>query len=102
DVLKRLTSGSGVTVGTVHRYQGDEKLAMIIDVPDSLGERYVSLFAQAGSPDDAGTKLFNVAVSRAKEHVIFIANLNYLDAKLPADAFLRELLHNASKKGRVV
>ncbi len=102
DVLKRLTSERGVIVGTVHRYQGDEKLAMVIDVPDSLGERYVSLFAQAGSPEDAGTKLFNVAVSRAKEHVIFVANLDYLDAKLPADAFLRDLLHTASKKGRVI
>ena len=102
DVLKRLTSGSGVIVGTVHRYQGDEKAAMIIDVPDSLGERYVSLFAQAGSPEDAGSKLFNVAVSRAKEQVIFVANLDYLDAKLPADAFLRGLLHEASTKGRIV
>lgn len=102
DVLKRLTSGSGVIVGTVHRYQGDEKVAMVIDVPDSLGERYVSLFAQAGSPEDAGAKLFNVAVSRAKEHVIFIANLDYLDAKLPADAFLRGLLYEASTKGQIV
>ncbi len=49
---------------------------MIIDVPDSLGERYVSMFAQAGSPDDAGSKLFNVAVSRAKENVTFVANLD--------------------------
>jgi len=102
DVLKRLTGGSGVVVGTVHRYQGDEKDTMIIDVPDSLGERHVSLFAQAGSPEDAGSKLFNVAVSRAKEHVIFVANLNYLDAKLPADAFLRGLLHEASTNGQIV
>jgi ssDNA-binding Zn-finger/Zn-ribbon topoisomerase 1 len=75
---------------------------MIIDVPDSLGERYVSLFAQAASPEDSGTKLFNVAVSRAKQHVIFIANLDYLDARLPADAFLRHLLHEASTKGQIV
>ncbi len=75
-MLKRLTGGSGIIVGTVHRYQGDEKTAMIIDVPDSLGERYVSMFAQAGSPDDAGSKLFNVAVSRAKENVTFVANLD--------------------------
>ena len=102
DVLKRLTKENGVIVGTVHRYQGDERLVMVIDIPDSLGEHHVSMFAQAGSPDDAGAKLFNVAVSRAKEHVIFIANLDYLDAKLPADAFLRDLLHTASNKGRVV
>jgi ssDNA-binding Zn-finger/Zn-ribbon topoisomerase 1 len=102
DVLKKLVEGSDVVVGTVHRYQGDQKSAMIIDIPDSLGERYVSLFAQAGDSDDAGAKLFNVAVSRAKHHIIFIANLSYLDSKLPADAFLRELLYKASNNGRVV
>lgn len=102
DVLKKLVEGSDVVVGTVHRYQGDQKSAMIIDIPDSLGERYVSLFAQAGDSDDAGAKLFNVAVSRAKHHIIFIANLSYLDSKLPADAFLRELLYKASNNGQVV
>ena len=102
DVLKRLTIGSGAVVGTVHRYQGDKKLAMVIDIPDSLGERHVSLFAQACSPEDAGAKLFNVAVSRAQEHIIFVANLDYLDTKLPADAFLRGLLHEVSTKGEVV
>jgi PLD-like domain len=75
---------------------------MVIDIPDSLGERYVSLFAQGASPEDAGTKLFNVAVSRAQEHIIFVANLDYLDAKLPEDAFLRDLLYSASHNGRVV
>lgn len=102
EVLKRLVEESDAVVGTVHRYQGDEKSTMIIDIPDSLGERYVSLFAQAGDPNDAGAKLFNVAVSRAKHHIIFVANLSYLDSRLPADAFLRELLYKASKKGRVV
>jgi superfamily I DNA and/or RNA helicase len=73
DVLKKLIEDSDVVVGTVHRYQGDQKSSMIIDIPDSLGERYVSLFAQAGGPDDAGAKLFNVAVSRAMHHIIFVA-----------------------------
>ena len=96
DVLERLTSETGVVVGTVHRYQGDEKQAMVIDVPDSLGERYVSLFAQAGSPEDAGAKLFNVAVSRAQEHIIFVANqttltLNYLLTLFFAGFFTKSL-----------
>lgn len=102
DLLKRLTSDSGVVAGTVHRYQGDERVAMVIDIPDSLGERFVSLFAQAGGPDEAGAQLFNVAVSRAQAHIIFIANLEYLDRKLPADAFLRDLLYMASKRGNLV
>ena len=102
ELLKRLVTHGEVLVGTVHRYQGAEKTAMIIDIPDSIGERFVSMFAQAGRPDDPGSQLFNVAVSRAKAHLIFVANLEYLDRKLPGDAFLRELLFTASVRGRVV
>jgi ssDNA-binding Zn-finger/Zn-ribbon topoisomerase 1 len=102
ELLKRLVNKGGGMVGTVHHYQGDEKTAMIIDIPDSLGEKFVSVFAQAGGPDDPGSQLFNVAVSRAKAHLIFVANLDYLDKKLPGDAFLRELLYTASVRGRIV
>jgi ribosomal protein L37AE/L43A len=101
DLLQRLLEPTGVVVGTVHRYQGDEKLAMIIDVTDSTGER-ASKWAKAADPDDEGCKLYNVAVSRAKEHLIFVANLNYLDASLPADSLLRDLLHAASTRGRII
>jgi flagellar biosynthesis GTPase FlhF/ribosomal protein L37AE/L43A len=102
ELLKRLVVKDGVLVGTVHRYQGDEKRAMIIDIPDSLGERYVSMFAQAASPDEAGSQLFNVAVSRAQAQIIFIANLDYLDRKLPGDAFLREVLSSATRRGKII
>ncbi len=107
ELLQRVLKGFGlderhIGAGTVHRYQGDEKIAMVIDIPDSLGERNVGMFAQAEHPDDGGAKLFNVAVSRAKAHLIFIANLDYLDRKLPGNAFLREILHAAQTRGRVV
>lgn len=101
-VLKAWGLNDSVEVGTVHRYQGDEKVSMIIDIPDSLGERYVGIFAQAEHPEDDGCKLFNVAVSRAKAHLIFVANLSYLDRKLPANAFLREILHSVQGRGRTV
>lgn len=105
-LMKRvlLESGLGelVEAGTVHRYQGDEKVAMVIDIPDSLGERNVGMFSQAEDPDDVGAKLFNVAVSRTQAALIFVANLAYLDAKLPSNAFLRELLHAVQAKGKVI
>lgn len=106
-LVGRLMESSGladrVAVGTVHRYQGDEKAVMVIDIPDSFGEKWsVGLFAQAEMPDEDGAKLFNVAVSRCQDHLIFVGNLSYLDAKLPCNAFLRELLHIAQTRGRVV
>lgn len=106
DVLTRILKASNLDTmidsGTVHRYQGDEKDTMIIDVPDSLGEYYVGMFAQAEHPDEDGSKMFNVAVSRARQNIIFIANLDYLDRRLPERAFLREILHTVQTEGRIV
>jgi hypothetical protein len=106
-LIKRLVEDEGlkevIEAGTVHRYQGDEKSMMIIDVPESVGGgRYVGHFLQGDHPDDAGAKLFNVAVSRAQEHLVFVANLTYLDGRLPGGAMLRDFLFQAQMRGRVI
>ncbi len=102
----RILEGCNLTkmieAGTIHRYQGDEKKLMIIDIPDSIGEYRVGVFLQADSPQDNGAKLFNVAVSRAKQHLVFIANLAYLDKKLPQNSFVRYILHDIQERGRVI
>src|SRR5437773_2023642 len=67
-----------IDVGTVHRFQGDQKTAIIIDIPESVGgARFIGRFLQGDHPDDGGAKLLNVAVSRAREHLAIIANLTY-------------------------
>jgi hypothetical protein len=104
-LLKKVLAGSGlnaVDAGTVHRYQGDEKSVMILDVPDSLGEHYAGIFLQADNPEDSGAKLFNVAVSRAQEHLIVFANLAFLDQKLPNHAILRDILAEMQDQGAVI
>ena len=105
-VLQRVFEGSGlkdiVEAGTVHRYQGDEKQVMIIDIPDSHGEQRAGIFLQADHPDDSGAMLFNVAVSRAKDNLIVFANLSYLDKKLPSHAILRDILAEMQGRGTVV
>ena len=101
-VLDDAGLGDLIEAGTVHRYQGDEKVVMVIDIPDSLGERNVGMFCQAEDPDESGAKLFNVAVSRTRAGLIFVANLAYLDARLPNNAFLRDLLHIAQTRGKVI
>jgi ssDNA-binding Zn-finger/Zn-ribbon topoisomerase 1 len=104
-VIKRVLDGAGLgfaEAGTVHRYQGDEKVAMVLDIPDSYGDANVGVFLQAEHPDEDGAKLLNVAVSRAKGHLIVLANLAYLDKKLPAHAFLRGMLAEIQARGRVI
>ncbi|MFH1672749.1 MAG: ATP-binding protein [Pseudomonadota bacterium] len=104
-LLKKVLKGSDlgmVDTGTVHHYQGDQKSLMILDVPDSLGEKYAGIFLQANTPEDDGARLFNVAVSRSKEHLIVFANLAFLDSKLPNHAILRDILSEMQDQGTVI
>lgn len=93
----------GVETGTVHHYQGDEKYTIIVDIPESVGGGpFIGQFLQGDHPDDGGTKLLNVAVSRAKDHLVIVANLTYLDDRLPSGAFLRHILFEAQTRGEVL
>ena len=89
--------------GTVHRYQGDEKRMMILDIPESVGPSWgIGLFVQGIPPEHVGARLINVAVSRAQEHLVVLANLTYLNRHLPSTALLRGILHTAQEHGRVI
>lgn len=102
EVLKSHGLEKVVRASTAHGFQGDERAVLVLDLVDSIGERNAGLFLQANQLDDAGAKLQNVALSRAKEAIIVVANLTFLDAKLPGDAILRGLLHDLQRAGRVV
>jgi hypothetical protein len=92
-----------VQVGTVHAFQGDERNAVVLEIPESDGGLTgLGQFVRGIPPDDIGARLINVAVSRAQNHLIVIANLARLDELLPSHALLRGILWNIEAKGRVV
>lgn len=93
---------SGVNAGTVHRFQGDEKDLMIIDTVDSLGDVGAGFWALHDLPDEDGCRLWNVAISRAKDYLVFIGNLTHLNKKLPKNSFLRSILYNSQQNGDVI
>lgn len=105
-LLRRILKGSGleriISAGTVHRYQGDEKRLMILDIPDSLGEPTVGIFLEADNPQDKGAPLFNVGITRARDHLVVFANLTYLQNKLPDRALLRDVLYCMQSGGQIV
>ena len=95
--------GRAVEAGTVHRYQGDEKTTIVIDIPESIGGgQFLGRFLQGDHPDDDGAKLFNVAISRAREHLVVVANLTYLDDRIPGGAFLRDILFQMQSSGETL
>jgi hypothetical protein len=106
-LIRKLLDGEGlerlVQVGTVHSFQGDERNAIVLELPESYGgARMLGQFLQGIPPKQVGARLINVAVSRAQSHLIVLANLTYLDRLLPSASLLRGILYDMQGKGRVV
>jgi KaiC/GvpD/RAD55 family RecA-like ATPase len=76
---------------TVHRFQGNERDTIIVDLTDSIGAR-LSRFMKAVRMDEDGSRLLNVAISRARHRVILIGNFGFLRYHAPADGKLEQLL----------
>ena len=101
-LLKEASLDSLVQCGTVHRFQGDERRIVLLEIPESGGHRNLGQFVQGVPPDHIGARLINVAVSRAQEHFVVLANLTHLDKHLPARSLLRSILLKMKQQGRVV
>lgn len=83
---------------TVHRFQGNEKASIIIDLPDSFGYR-LGRFMKSTQLEETGARLLNVAVSRAREHVLLVANFEFLREKAPSSGIVPSLLDYFERYG---
>ena len=106
-LIQKLLEGDGldefVHAGTVHRFQGDERRMVLLEIPESRGGFWaLGQFVQGVPPTHVGARLINVAVSRAQEHLVVLANLTYLDRRLPSHSLLRSILHDMQQRGRIV
>jgi hypothetical protein len=77
---------------TVHRFQGNEKDTMLVDLTDSTGCR-LGKFMKGIAVEDDGSRLLNVAISRARDHVVLIANFEYLRKRAPNNGIVIKLLN---------
>lgn len=102
-LIKRLLDGqidnpTHAVASTVHRFQGNEKHVILFDITDSLGSR-PSKFIRSMQRDEDGARLLNVALSRAKSHIVLVANIDYLSQKLAPATILRRVLDIFMKNG---
>ena len=92
---------SGIAA-TVHRFQGNEKNTMIIDLVDSPGVP-VGRFLKAEALDEDGARLLNVALSRAKYRTILLGNFTYLQKRIKDEgALLPPIISHFMKHGREI
>lgn len=82
---------SSVTVDTVHRYQGSECEVVILDLPDAP-QAPVGHFMRAVRADQAGARLLTVGISRARRHLVVVANFKHLAAATTKNTYAQRLL----------
>ena len=92
---------SSVAVGTVHRFQGEERKIIILDLTESPPHR-LGGFLAATSPRETGAKLLNVALTRAKEQLLIVANLDHLRAYLHDHHILKQIIADIEARAAVV
>ena len=87
---------------TVHRFQGNEKATMIVDLTDSIGCPLSKFMKGVSVDEDDGARLLNVAISRAKDHLILIANFDFFLQKAPPNSVVRQLLQLFRNRGEAL
>ena len=86
---------------TIHRFQGNERDAIICDLTDSTGAR-VGKFIRAESLAEDGARLLNVALSRARSCTLLVANFRFLRDKLSMRAYARGILDYFERHGQAL
>ena len=86
-------------VATIHRFQGREKSAVILDTVDAPpgGSWFLN---EARNPDFP--RLLNVAMSRSRDALIVVGTSAGLSATLPAGSLLSRTLELIRERGRVI
>mgnify|MGYP001270173268 CR=1 FL=1 len=79
-----------VSVATVHRFQGSEKDLIIFDLADALPQTSASRLT--GRDDELSLRLINVALSRARGKLVFIADVPFVEAFHPPRSQARKAL----------
>jgi hypothetical protein len=79
-----------VDVGTVHRFQGLEREAILFDTVEAPPERPAP-FVSGGHASEA-MRLLNVAITRSRSQLVVIANVDHLQRRLQPGSMLLALL----------
>ncbi|MCS6949870.1 MAG: DEAD/DEAH box helicase [bacterium] len=91
-----------VRVATVHRFQGEERQAILFDCVDAPPFGWVGQFLRGSSPAEESTRLLNVAVTRAQLQLYVVGDVGYLLRKLPPIALLHSILRRIQSEGTVL
>ena len=97
------TDDERAAASTVHRFQGGERDVIVWDSTWASGGRASKApWFRDTRPWEEGSRLTNVAISRAKEQLVVVANLRCLTEQFPPDSTVRRVLKNLQQSGVTV
>ncbi|GAA4148220.1 AAA domain-containing protein [Actinomadura keratinilytica] len=83
-------------VDTVHRFQGSQRPLVVIDTVAGAG-RQLGYFYQDVGLSSRTCRLLNVALSRAQDHLVVVANVAFLRRELRADSEAARMLDHLER-----
>lgn len=95
-LLEEVSLDKTIAVGTVHRFQGNERDLILLDLTDGAPHN-LGVFFNPRSLRDLGARLMNVALSRARRNLIVVADMSHLRCKLAPESFMWGLLDDIEK-----
>jgi hypothetical protein len=82
-----------VDCGTVHRFQGDERDVIVLDLTEAPGEAdFLGRPLRGGRASEAGPRLINVALTRARTQLIILAHLAHFNRHASSETMIRRHL----------
>jgi superfamily I DNA and/or RNA helicase len=100
DIRRRLAARGlegAVECSTIHRFQGRECDAVIIDLVDAAPLRPGVMLSGTRTGSDA-SHLLNVSLSRARGKLVLVADVAYFEAAAP-DGIVTAILREATREG---
>lgn len=80
-VAALLRSSTGVTAASMHRFQGSERDAIIVDLVDAAPQSGPSRLT--GKDEDLALRLLNVGISRARGKLLMVVDVSFLRERSP-------------------
>ncbi|OPY63397.1 MAG: RecBCD enzyme subunit RecD [Pelotomaculum sp. PtaU1.Bin065] len=95
------SEAAGLVAATIHRFQGAEQDAVVLDLVDAFPQRAPGGLL-ARREGNAGKRLLNVAVTRARGKLFVLAHRVFLESRLAGDSAVLELFRFIGQNGRVI
>lgn len=86
-------------VDTVHRFQGSQRPVVVVDTVTGASSQ-LGIFFESNGLQSSTCRLLNVALSRARDHLVVVANLRHLRAKLSQASEVRVILDLLERKAQ--